>query len=224
MGELEAIVNGAVKAHRPRITARKIAEFHGDPDVSDDVVSNMLGGRTKLKREVAESIRKLLEKPPGWPWSELSQHEVRFSLAGTALTQIRVVGSVGAGPGTFNVDYDERTIWVPSNLAAIGGLGFVVEGDSMMPSLEPGTIAIFREWKEPRRGFAFLARLPDGSLAVKRCDWREGKWMLNSINPAYGPVDMDGVQLLGYLVGWYKAAGTREQTDSDPNGLPLESP
>lgn len=221
VGELETLVKGAVASARPRVTAARIAKAVGQPEVTDDVVSNMLNGRTKLSRDVAETVRKLLEKPAGWPWSELYAAQGKVSLAGTPLTAIPVVGTVGAGPGTYNVDYDERTIWVPANLANIGGLGFVVDGDSMMPVLEEGTIAIFREWRQPKRGYPFLVRLRDGSLVVKNVEWREGAWVLESINQMYKPIPMDGASLLGYLIGWYKSNGTRESTDSDPNGLTL---
>lgn len=144
------------------------------------------------------------------------------SLAGTPLAAIRVVGRVAAGAGEQNVDADESVRYVPQRLADIGGVGWEVDGESMMPALEPGDIALFREHRTPRRGYPFLLQSPREGLRVKIIDWEQNMWVLKSINPSFPKEPLDDHELLGYLIGWYRVRGSRETLDSDPGGLKLD--
>lgn len=143
----------------------------------------------------------------------------RVSLAGSPMVEVPVIGRASAGPGEVNVDSEMHSIWVPMSLAQSGGVGWVVEGDSMMPALEPGDIALFREHRQPKRGHTFLVRTPDREERVKIMDWIRGEWILRSLNPAYKPEPLAGHEILGFLIGWYKVRGTREDIVSDPAGL-----
>lgn len=145
----------------------------------------------------------------------------RVSLAGTALAPIPIVGHAGAGGGISDVDPDSDHIFVPERLAQLGGLAWLVSGESMMPALEPGDIAIFREQREPRRGFSYLIR-KDHEYLVKNVEWRGGEWVLQSINPRYQDQPLANAELIGILIGWYRAKGSRETLDSDPGGLKLD--
>jgi phage repressor protein C with HTH and peptisase S24 domain len=136
------------------------------------------------------------------------------------MAAIPVVGKVSAGPGETNVDPDtERTIFVPLTLAQLGGLGWVVDGESMMPALEPGDIAVFREYRSPRRGYPMLL-CRDGEYRVKNIEW-ENEWIQRSINPAIPDEPLGHWQILGYLIGWHRSRGSYEKLESDPNGLRL---
>ena len=139
------------------------------------------------------------------------------------MARIPVIGVVSAGQGTSNVDTAEHGVFVPMTLAQIGGVGWVVDGDSMMPALDPGDVALFREHRQPRRGYPFLLQR-DAEFRVKIIDYDavSGKWFLKSLNPAYPSEPMDDHVILGYLIGWYKVRGSRETTDSDPGGLKLD--
>lgn len=147
----------------------------------------------------------------------------RVSLAGTPLAPIVMVGQAGAGVGVSDVDPDSDHIYVPERLAQLGGLAWMVSGESMMPALEPGDIAIFRELREPRRGFSYLVR-KDHEYLVKNVEWKGGEWVLRSINPRYPDEPLGRAELVGLLIGWYRAKGSRETMDSDPGGLKLERP
>lgn len=138
------------------------------------------------------------------------------------MAALPVVGSVAAGEGQYNVDSELETVFVPERLAQIGGIGWMVEGESMMPLLEPGDVAIFREHRQPRRNYPFLVKSADGMYRVKILAWSNDEWMLESLNPKFIPEPFGSHALLGYLIGWYRSRGTRETMDSDPHGLRLD--
>lgn len=142
------------------------------------------------------------------------------------MARIPVVGNVAAGPGAHNVDVDQHGIYVPASLGQLGGTAFVVDGESMMPALEPGDVAVFKEQRQPRRGFTYLIKHPDHSYAVKNLDWssRDGQWVLVSLNPSHPTSPLHDSELVGLLVGWYRSIGSYEKLEADPNGLRLQAP
>lgn len=212
----------AVKTATPRRTVKQIASAIG---LSDDVLYNVMTGRTRPDINLIDRLRSELSLPKQWPatdpLAELSEGR-RVSLAGTPMVPIKVVGSAAAGAGVTNVDNAEDVAWVPERLAQIGGLGWLVDGESMMPALEPGDVAIFREHRVPRRGYPFLIKTPDSAYRVKILDWVQNSWVLRSINPAFPDEPLDNNELLGFLIGWYRMRGSRETLDSDPGGLRLD--
>lgn len=148
----------------------------------------------------------------------------RVSLTGTPLVAVPVVGKTGAGNGEHNVDPDDWNVYVPDRLATLGGQGWVVTGPSMLPALEPGDVALFKEIHEPRPGYTFLIARKDGHT-IKNIEWKNKRWTLVSINPDFPdmPLEEDD-EIQGMLIGWYRAKGARETIDSDPGGLKLERP
>jgi SOS-response transcriptional repressor LexA len=137
---------------------------------------------------------------------------------------LRIVGNVAAGDGTYNVDNELDMLLVPLSLCGEDRLGWTVEGDSMMPVLEPGDIAVFREYRQPKNGYIYLAKTKDDGLVCKQIRWNRttNVWELLSVNASYGQVPMEGVELLGYLVGYYRVRGYHEKFESDPDGLKLD--
>ncbi len=213
------VMRDAVKTAKPKVPVRKLAERIG---VSYNQLNNVIHGRTKpVEGKVIAGLRKELNMPKTWPF-EFTPGLTRVSLGGLPMTPIPVVGSASAGEGAHNVDPDERIIYVPESLAKIGGVGFLVDGESMMPRLEPGDIAIFREHRVPKLKYAFLVKSPNGEFRVKNIGWDGEQWVLKSLNRAYGDEPLGSHELIGYLIGWYKARGTRETMDSDPSGLILD--
>jgi SOS-response transcriptional repressor LexA len=209
----------AILTSEPRIGYTRLAKKIGE---TYNRLYNMANGRTEPDPAVIDKVRKVLNLPQSWP---SPRNDTRLvSLAGTPLAAVPVVGRVAAGEDVYNVDPEKREVFVPQRLADMGGLGWVVDGDSMMPDLEPDTIALFREHRSPRRGYTFLVDSPEKGLQVKNLDWLNGEWTLVSINPNYPPEPLGNRQLLGFLIGWYWAKGTRERLDSDPQGLLLSSP
>lgn len=208
----------AILMSEPKIGYTKLAR---KIDETYDRLYNMANGRTEPDPVVLEKVRKALGKPADW-LKGLPEGRM-VSIAGTPLAPVKVVGNVSGGSGAYNVDPQDELVYVPQTLANIGGLGWVVEGESMMPELDPGTIALFKEHRSPRRSFTFLVKAKDGDLRVKNLEWMDNEWTLVSLNPKYPPEPLNDHELLGYLIGWYKVKGKREEIISDPDGLILNS-
>jgi SOS-response transcriptional repressor LexA len=186
--------------------------------VTYDVLNNIANGRRHPDPEIMRAVGRFLGLPSNWP-----DVQSPLSVTGTPMKEIKIVGSAAAGAEAYNVDPDQHTVFVPQTLANLGGLGWVIEGDSMMPDLEPGMLAIFKEHREPRPGLTFLVQNEEGGLRVKTLEWRNDAWHLVSTNPQFAPEHIGSHALLGYLIGWYRVQGLRETLDSDPNGLRLRS-
>lgn len=165
----------------------------------------------------------------------LSEHDVTssgeppnvrpVSLLFGPMEAIPVVGDVDAGPGVTNVDPDHRKVWVPRNLSNYGKIGMTIVGESMMPYLQPGDIAVFRESRTPRNGFAHLLKAPDGSFRMKLLRFKNGQFMLESINPnkeKFPDEPLDDLEITGLLVGWYRLIGSYEKLEGDAHGLRIE--
>lgn len=140
----------------------------------------------------------------------------------TKLVKIPVVGKAAAGEGTHNVDSDDFGIYVPANLAGPDHLGWVVDGDSMMPALEDGDVAVFRPASTPRSRLAFLVKSKDG-FRVKKMGWNssDNRWEMQSINRNYPDEPLGDSQLIGFLVGFYRARGSYEKIEVDIHGLEI---
>lgn len=214
MAVCEAI-RAAVKGTSGR-TVRDIATSVG---LSEDVLSNVMRKKTKPDTDMVDRLRAELKLPRDWPHSRVHNPDgQRVSLAGTPMAPLQIVGAVHAGSGFANVDYDERTVYVPERLAQVADYGWITEGDSMMPFLEPGDAAAFRRLTTPRRGYIFLIQR-EGELRVKRIDWNDGRWIMTSLNSSFPPESLDGWQILGLMVGMYRYQGSRETIVIDVAGL-----
>lgn len=187
------------------------------------------GGRAVPDEVIREIVRKFPDSPTPPPLGDRAKSDASLddgrlvSLAGHKLQPIPVVGDVEAGAGAYTVDPEAHEVHVPESLARIGGLGWFIKGDSMMPDLEPGMIAVFREWRQTKPRYTFLLRTPEGGLRVKNLVYHnsDGMWWMHSINPTYEPEPLGKHEILGFLVGWYRVMGKRETMDSDPDGLLL---
>lgn len=174
----------------------------------------------KVPAEIMEKARALETKGAAKPDGR------RVSLMFGPMAVVPVVGTVSAGPGVSNVDSEEGRVYVPMSLQQIGGIGYVIDGDSMMPALQPGDVALFRETHQPRNGFTFLLK-KEGEFRCKNIAWRSGEWVMESLNPNKGhyPDELaKDWQILGMLVGWYRSVGSYEKLEADPNGLRLDGP
>lgn len=226
-------IRRARKYHAPALTQEELAQ---SMNIDRSTLSKWESGGNVPSTELTR-LSEFLGVPEGWLLDEGDTPPPRsvsriasapepnglrkVSLAGTPLAAIPMVGHAGAGAGVSDVDPDSDHIFVPERLAQLGGLAWMVSGESMMPALEPGDIAIFKEQREPRRGFSYLVR-KEHSYLVKNVDWRAGEWVLQSINPRFPDEALGGAELIGILIGWYRAKGSRETLDSDPGGLKLE--
>ena len=143
------------------------------------------------------------------------------SLVFGEMGKIPIIGTVAAGDGNTNVDYQEDEAWVTMSLQKLGGIGYVVDGESMMPALQPGDVAIFREMHQPYARFTYLVKTENAEFRVKNLEWKNDQWTLVSLNPNFRDEPLGTGQLLGLLIGWYRTVGRRETIDSNPDGLLL---
>jgi len=174
----------------------------------------------QVKKIPAEVMHKARQVSASFPAT--ANPNVLKSVRGLPMSKVRVIGRVAAGEGAADNDHIDDELYVPSTLANLGGSGWLVQGDSMMPLLEPGDVALFREFPQPRRGYPFLVQSPDGEYRVKVIDYDQGHWILKSLNRHYSDESLGHHRILGYLIGWYRVRGARETLDSDPNGLKIE--
>jgi len=203
-----------------RVTYGLVAEKMG---TTYDILNNMANNRTAADGDTLARLRDVLKLPSAWPENELHESHNRsarrYSLQGTPLAPIPLVGKASAGPGEHNVDVEDRELWVPERLATLGTIAKVVDGLSMVPWLLPDDYAIFKQRSQPKRGYAFLIKMPDGEERIKVTAIDRGEWILRSLNPTFAPEPLGGAQVLGILVGFYRYKGRRETMDSDPDGL-----
>jgi SOS-response transcriptional repressor LexA len=174
----------------------------------------------KVPDEVMEKARSIESS------GEVEVEGRRVSLMFGPMAKVPVVGRASAGEGVSNIDEATEELWVPMSLQKIGGIGFLIDGDSMMPALQPGDVALFKETYQPRNGFTFLLKR-DGEYRCKNITWRGGEWVMESLNPnkdRYPDASMVDWQIAGLLVGWYRSVGSYEKLEADPNGLRLDGP
>jgi phage repressor protein C with HTH and peptisase S24 domain len=208
-----------IAVHKPQVNTQSLALELG---LSYNQLVNMLTGRTKIPTEIAEAFRQRFSLPTNWLGTN-PDNLIPVSVGGTPMARVKIVGSASAGPGITNVDVSEDEILVPERLANLGGIGFIVDGDSMMPALQPGDVTLFREARVPIPGYPFLIKTDSAEYKIKVLVYAAGTWNLSSLNPTYQTKPLaEGDEIVGILVGWYRSRGSRETMDSDPNGLRLD--
>lgn len=168
-------------------------------------------GHSRIPIELAEKVVAL----------DMGNEDGQSSHVFGMLAPIAVVGRAAAGSGETNVDPDFEPIYVPASLAKAGGLGFVIDGESMMPALQPGDIAVFKPTATPRRGYTFLIKSNGDEFRCKSLDWKNDRWTMVSLNPTFQDEDLGESQILGLLVGNYRKFGMYERIEADLGGLRL---
>ena len=208
-----------LQAIMAKLKVRSVNEFAEMLGVAGTTYRNYHYSVTKkVPLEVMTTARSLVSSP-----APPTNDGHRVSLIFGPMARVPIVGTVSAGPGVTNVDSESDSVYVPMSLQQIGGIGYVIDGDSMMPALQPGDVALFRETYQPRNGFTFLIK-KDGEHRCKNIIWQSGEWVMQSLNNRYAVEPLHDWQILGMLVGWYRSIGSYEKLEADPNGLRLDSP
>lgn len=212
--ELGEVIKKTIKRAGPKVTQEKLA---GKMGLSYAQLNNRIRAHIKWKPGELDELRELLNKPKEWPFSEITTvANSPKMVAGMPSKPIPVVGNVAAGSPVGSY-VDDDLIWVPEQLAHPGTRGWVVEGDSMIPFLQPYDIAIVREHKTERLNYPFLIRV-DGGHQIKLLKHDGKHFIFHSLNPTYPDVTAFG-ELVGYLVGIVRIQGSRVEMLYDPNGL-----
>lgn len=191
-----------------------MAEIVGLGPKSRSTYANYENDNSSVPIPVLERARSEVSKR----YSEGNGRTVR--LAGVENGRIKVVGTASAGEGADSIS-DDELVDVPIEMARAEYSGLKIEGDSMMPLIEPGDVAVFRDHPSQRQGLVFAVRKAiDGQIIVKRLVFRENSWKLEPANETYNtePV-LPGDQLLGFLVGIVRTQGTMRTTIHDPSGI-----
>lgn len=122
-----------------------------------------------------------------------------------AMVRLPMLGAASAGDGMTHGDPDERGFLVPDVFAFPDYAAAFIDGDSMMPLLQPGDFAVFRDSPHPRPGLVYAIHA-NGSLLVKQLVFTHGRWEMRSTNAAYPPEPLPpDHRILGYLVGYYRS-------------------
>lgn len=182
---------------------RELAEAIG---TSYDVLNNLANGRTSPKThlELIERLRGELKQSQGWPW--IVEADV------LPVVDLPLVGT-------------DRSVTVPIRLKASDHVAFEVDGDSMMPFLQPGDIAVAQSEASFRPNRIFLIRCErrqcrecTSGYCLRQVEHDGEAWVFRPINPAYAPVRANASPV-GRLVALYRTEGTREIIVRDPAGL-----
>lgn len=176
-------------------------------------------------REIAEALGRPFEYFTGDTESTalaVAERRQRYqkNFKAEETVRLKIYGGISAGDGnTSSIDPDE--IDIPLEYARQDFGALYVEGDSMMPYLQPSDLVIFRDWTKEKIGYIFAAELEDSTWVVKALVYEGGKFKLRSANPDYA--DIEGpFKLTGYFVGFIRDDGPRRTMMLDGRGLKLD--
>ena len=127
------------------------------------------------------------------------------------------LSAVGAAGG-WTVSQGRETVNLPAQLAASDYRAVQIDGNSMLPYLLPGDIAVFRIWAVPKVGFVNAVSC-DGQVLIKTVALKDGAMVLRSFNPLEPDVPADGCIALGFLVGHYRDDGVETMHRHNRGGL-----
>lgn len=130
------------------------------------------------------------------------------------------IAPIQAGAVWTDPFQSDDTETVPIDLYREDRFCTTVEGDSMMPFLHPGDLAVFERLNKPARvGDIILARKEDGSMTIKRLGHDGRTFTLDPINTSYPPMTAEQWINEGLLVGRVRDVGTQRTTTQDSYGL-----
>ena len=112
---------------------------------------------------------------------------------------IPLIGQIPAGPLAEAIEAPEAVMTVPFTSRRHGKLfGLRVEGNSMVPTLQPGDIVVIGE-REPKSGEIAVIQTNDYDATVKRLYFDGEAFMLSADNPEHPPSRLERRQVLKLL-------------------------
>ena len=190
----------------------KLKQFRSEAGYSQAALSKMLGvsqqavgkwetGKSEPDFSTIKQIAAIFQVST----DDLMEHEAPAAFRGPAQTMIPVVGTVRAGYGAlaFEEDYGTEAANVkdPENYFYL-----VVRGDSMMPRINEGDLALVHRQPVLENGdLGVVVFGEDGEATLKRFLVRGSSVVLQPFNPAYpakiisGP-DLEYLHIVGKVV------------------------
>jgi phage repressor protein C with HTH and peptisase S24 domain len=201
--DMEQAEERAREAVRSFASADRLKELSDRTGIDYGRIRNISAGRVqKFKSGEVEKILVIVGK------------EV-FTPVASKTVYIPIVGNAAAGDGALDHP-DEYSVPVPMFMTTDQTVGWITEGTSMMPLLEPGDIVVAEPRKELKYGCLMLFR-NDAGVLVKIPRYGPSGDYLESLNPAFEDIPAL-VEILGLVTGIYHSKGTRTKILFDSEG------
>lgn len=197
-----------------RLTQEKMAERVGAKNVAQ--YKNWEYGKAIVPKSILAKARAVAAGDPvrdvGPPQGAITETEVPVPYIGRVAASSKVDWS-----DPLEADLTE---FVPVHMVNQRGIFCArVQGDSMMPMLQPDDLAVFRAAEFARIGLIVLYRHDDTQcVTIKQLKHDGVRPVLHALNPDYEPEPATG-RCVGVLVGFVRQIGKRVATDFDPEGL-----
>ena len=128
-----------------------------------------------------------------------------FSLAKREYTQIPIVGYVAAGEPLLAEENIQDYFPVPADMLPNDQMFMLkIRGDSMINAgILDGDLVIVKQTETASNGDLVVALVEDGAT-VKTFYKENGHYRLQPENPAYEPIILDNVSVLGQVIGVFR--------------------
>lgn len=175
-------------------------------DVEQKTVNRLLSGKTKKPdMRVVEKLKTVLGLDTSRP---AEAYDIPRSTG-----RIPIISWAQAGPDGFFEDAFPSgsgfgDINRPYDITDPNAYALIISGDSMIPKYEPGdVILVSPNMGVQTRDYA-VVRLKDGTVTAKRIKAKDSRYLLESVNPEYPPIDCsaEDVMFLHRIV-WVKQRG-----------------
>lgn len=171
--------------------------------VSDDVLSNIIRGVTKLSPDRRKKAAQLLNI------DEDSLRKRKGTVLGpekivyrTPFRQVPVFGSVPAGKPSIGMSDAIEFIEMPDWGSDFERWGRVISGDSMLDEFEPGDIVVFEDrYAEDNRGVYAWKEGEDTFKVLRTIRGEKQLWPTNS---EYDPFSAEGWNIYGIAIERYR--------------------
>lgn len=173
-------------------------------------------GRARVPRQALVRARALLAgeriSDVGEPRGAMSETEVPVPYIGRVAASSKI-----AWANPLEADLTE---YLPVHMVSMRGIFCArVDGDSMMPLLQPEDLAVFKAAEYARTGsIVYYVHEETQTATIKVLKHDGVRPVLHPLNPAYEQEPANG-KCLGILVGFVRTIGKRTITDYDPEGL-----
>jgi len=118
----------------------------------------------------------------------------------------------------LDAGYDDF-IEVDPEFAGHGVFACEILGDSMLETLRPGDLAIYKASPNPKIGTIIIARNEQLQATCKQLLHNGREFVLHATNPAYEDVTSAEWTAIGFLIGIIRREGSRTTKVFDPDGI-----